>query len=675
MGGGFTSRARSRSGSGNLTKEIGSSNSNFNLAMETHLHPVTATTLDLLAVVERQTGRRFLGGHHRQELVTAWFDGEKHSWFSSRPFPQGTDSLPPSRRLGSELPDNECFLRFDLELPCHSAIPTDADISAAVAQALSLGALGAVHTPRGLHVYVLASRPLSYTNGEVRHFLQALWPKNMALKVCSASWSRNNWSRYVPELIFFRPTARIDVDSIFLVAPVPTESPTAASKSNRREFKATHSSEPEKHEEFSQIVGSLLRAHSREEIIPRLVHHSVAELDAAIIRTKIDPNYKINGINTTGRTHAWFKGKAKQRKYWSEDRTQVGLVGLHSSSRQIQLDGSISANFGHSVQKFWNLYARRYRAADDYDRIHLRHEAIGTALLWFENSPKAEPFRRWFQQQFPGKDERGAPHWWMVAHEDLGFLFDEYGPAGTGRGLVAKKCKRQVLKVLALSSRNTPQIAKELHYSERQVRRCLRQLESEGLVHSAGEDCHKLWNLTKAADQDGANAEAETPDIHGNPVEGYHANCLPRAGRDKAAVGAKMVELPRKRSLKGMTQGQKNTEKRRRTYVNEVRGLKAQLRPVDLTRLLTLPLPHFEFWSVRMEDFRQEWGEYCRWRWVKTSPSRRVPEFNEWLSTQREKVYTTLPKQRYSMGTSQGELSIKKTKLSKIVSILCDVPF
>jgi hypothetical protein len=612
--------------------------------METILNAPKGTMTELLNLIEQLTGRRFLGGHHRKELVTAWFNCEDHAWFSNRPFPIGTDSLPPDRRLATNLPDSESFFRIDLELRNHNAIPTDADIRSALAEAQSLGAMGAVRTPHGLHVYLFASRPLTYGNGEVRHLLEVLWPKHLALKVCSASWSRNNWSRYVLDLIFFNPSARVDVDRLFLSVPMPTVR-AQVTEGSLRHIKSTNSSEPEHNEECSQIMGALWRGRGRDEIAGKLQHHTLDELDALIVRTQSDPDYKLNGKNTTGRKHRLFSGGKNSRcKYWTKEGAPVGLVGPHSSSRQIQVGKCMFKNFGHSVQRIWDAYSRRYHAADDYDKIHLRNEAIGAAMVWVERSytAKAELFRLWWQQQFPGKDERGVAHWWMAAHEDIERLWHKYGPDGVGRKLVGQVLKGQILQLLEASPHNTPQLAKKLHYSDRQVRRGMRELESEGLIHSIGQHRNMLWRVTQPADQDGENGMETNPDIQGNPIGDYPDNCLPSAGRYKGTVGAKMVELPRKRALKGMTRGKKNLEKRRRAYVRQVRGLKAQLRPVDLIRLISLPLPHFEFWTQRMEDFRQEWAEYCRWRWVMSSPGRRAPEFAEWLSTQRERVYTNL---------------------------------
>lgn len=80
--------------------------------METILNAPKGTMTELLNLIEQLTGRRFLGGHHRKELVTAWFNCEDHlpslpqlAWFNGFPASLGI-SCADGSKTGNHLPRN-----------------------------------------------------------------------------------------------------------------------------------------------------------------------------------------------------------------------------------------------------------------------------------------------------------------------------------------------------------------------------------------------------------------------------------------------------------------------------------------------------------------------------------------------------------------------------------------
>jgi hypothetical protein len=595
------------------------------------------TIPDLIIVVESVTGRRFLGAAHRKAYATRWFEDQNHLWFSNRPFPEQQEGKPPLRRKAKELSDEESFFRLDLEYDDHNEVPTEADVDEAVRCAKAIGALGAVRTPHGMHIYLLTKQPLMYSTGAVKAFIKSSLPP-MRLEVCAASWSRNNWSRFVSELLFFAPEARVDVGT-FVANFGPTQHEPKKGYGKWRKPSSEGSSEPEKNAEFSQIVGSLLRNRTRDEIAARLVYHTPDELDAAIARTKADPDYQIDGINTTGRNHEWFRGGAKRRKYWVHDRTPVGLIGPHSSSRQIQMDKSILTNFGHSVQRFWDRCRRRYETADEPDKEHIRNETIGAALLWLERSKdsRAGIFRVWWERQFPGKDERGAAHWWMAAHEDIEALWSKYGPDGTAQAEVGEKLKSQIMASLSSTPSNAPQLAKELNYSLRQMRRALHALRTEGHIESHEQNRHQMWRPIKPTDPHDI-ADDRNPDTHVNPVEGLHARFDDKTHEKIEVCGLKWIEIPRKRRLRGLSSRQKLAERRRRAYSACIWRTKATMTHGHLQRLLSLPRSEAKYWAPRPREFQEQWCVFCRMRYRVWRTGETSPVFADWLSRRRRSV-------------------------------------
>lgn len=164
--------------------------------------------------------------------------------------------------------------------------------------------------------------------------------------------------------------------------------------------------------------------------------------------------------------------KKGTRRWWSTDAAAVGLLGLQSSSRRIQRTRTTLANFGHSLQSFWDVGCDPLLALEGVLRF-----------------PEFEVFRSWFRSEY-GED------WGRAMWEDVSACHTKFG-LRTGLAEVSKNTLHLVRQALEGSSLSASAIAKTVDRCLRQTKRALYQLQTEGHVVSQGKNRGLVWSLNR----------------------------------------------------------------------------------------------------------------------------------------------------------------------------------
>ena len=148
----------------------------------------------------------------------------------------------------------------------------------------------------------------------------------------------------------------------------------------------------------------------------------------------------------------------------------VGFVGLESTSRPIQRSRTISANFGHSLQSFWDA--------------NCSFEIAYAGVLSF---PEFEPFRASFKKRF------GA-EWEQAVSDDILRCWHKFGQGGPLRQ-VSRNCIADVRVSLTKGPISAVSIAKVTGYSLRQIKRALKEMLDRREVTFTGVTKLKTWSF------------------------------------------------------------------------------------------------------------------------------------------------------------------------------------
>lgn len=191
------------------------------------------------------------------------------------------------------------------------------------------------------------------------------------------------------------------------------------------------------------------------EIAAAATGHPIAEVKLLFARPGYRPGEKI--------------GKGT-RHWWSKDAVDVGVIGLQSSSRRIQKTRTILANFGHSLQSFWDVGCDPLLALEGVFRF-----------------PEFEVFRNWFRSKH-------GENWNRAIWEDVSACHVKFG-LRTGLAPVSKNTLHLVSQALENGPVSAPAIAKTVGRCLRQIKRALYQLKVDKKVFSQGKNKAQVWSL------------------------------------------------------------------------------------------------------------------------------------------------------------------------------------
>jgi hypothetical protein len=148
----------------------------------------------------------------------------------------------------------------------------------------------------------------------------------------------------------------------------------------------------------------------------------------------------------------------------------VGFFGLESTSRPIQRSRTMSANFGHSLQSFWDANCSAEIACADVLSL-----------------PIFEPFRAEFKERF------GA-EWEKAVSDDILRCWHKFGKGGP-LPQVSRNCIADVRVSLTKGPISAVSIAKVTGYSLRQIKRALKEMLARSEVAFTGVTKLKAWSF------------------------------------------------------------------------------------------------------------------------------------------------------------------------------------
>ena len=156
------------------------------------------------------------------------------------------------------------------------------------------------------------------------------------------------------------------------------------------------------------------------------------------------------------------------RKFTASNDDDLGVIGLVSSSRVRQRTRSWWANFGHSLQGFWDVG---------------RGPAV--AVLGVLNFPELACFVDHFKAEFGAK-------WKEALKEDVDRCYQRFGQR-QGLRPVSAYCLDRIRNSLASGAASAPVLAKRSHFSVKQTQRALYELARLGEVVGTGKNKGKKW--------------------------------------------------------------------------------------------------------------------------------------------------------------------------------------
>ena len=411
---------------------------------------------NLLDWAEKETGRKFIVANFIQAAPGKgqqfWFDKNKAEMlnpkvFSNRPFPKAATP----HRHSKWAPDEERFVRVDLEFEDHSRIPTEEELQE-VATWARAEACGMLDTKHGCHVYFMTDKPFNwkYAKQVVEY---ALRNYKGEMKPCAASWATSNWSKaHNTTVRFFQKTT---------LNTTPTRFNTYCETINRvkcNNFSAPtvkvsgFGSEPEKHAEFSSILSRVIRGESLNSIA--MLYHKPEVLAQTFNR----PEY------------SWVKDKRI-----TTTRT-FDMLGKATHTRSIQRDFSFFGHLKHSLSDLaWSNYSE------------------AGVLQVFSTGAEFEDIRIQTMQRFGEK-------WVDVVKQNLKFLRDSYAGV-VGLRTVSPELLKQAFQYLRTHRKVGARALQELFIAKNKQRNILHT--ERGTSRST---VHRVLTLLKSCgiiDEDG----------------------------------------------------------------------------------------------------------------------------------------------------------------------------
>lgn len=304
------------------------------------------------------------------------------------------------------------------------------------------------------------------------------------------------------------------------------------------------------------------------------------------------------------------------RRWWSKDAIEVGMIGLQSSSRRIQRSRTMLANFGHSLQSFWDAGCEPVLALEGVLRF-----------------PEFEAFRNWFRSEY-GVD------WGKAMWEDVEACHLKFG-LRTGLALVSESTLRLVQQALEDRPLSAPAIAKITGRCLRQIKRALYQLRTGGSVIPQGKNKGKVWSLYRDThkelderkEKEGMGVEVA---LHRFPSErkvGQRALMELRAW--KRPLGCPANTPGAMNRVKVAVAAQRKAVKKEAAASR--RALEAQAKDentIEEIQRLHLPTPTEQWLMKRPADYRQikgAWGYALARHLDGMSPGKPPLPLREWL--------------------------------------------
>jgi len=272
------------------------------------------------------------------------------------------------------------------------------------------------------------------------------------------------------------------------------------------------------------------------------------------------------------------------REFTAADDADVGMVGLVSSSRVRQRHFSWWANFAHSLQSFWDV-----------------GRGAPVAFLGVTHFPELAIFVERFKAEF-GKD------WKKALWQDISRCYERFGER-KGLRPVSKHCFDEVRAALAQGPASAVELAKRSGFSDRQIKRAVKELAKKGEVTATGKKRWQKWALTQQAPQ---ILSGHTEELKGKKVE---MGCL---GERHALPGC--GPLPRKRVRRPAgcpqntrrTRQQFNAERKAAATARKTAAAAAKdQKTCQEIRSLRLPAAVEAAWVSRPADFRLLKGNWA----------------------------------------------------------------